>query len=113
MQHKAAEARCSQMLADARSVEVGGVERLLHQLRPGPALPHTSPEPTACLRPAFEVKSAELYGGRRSAARSASASGAVRCELCCSAARPCEEAMMQTGGCGTANETPGCREPQS
>lgn len=31
------------------------------------------------------VKSAELYGGR-----------------------PCEEAMMQTGGCGTANETPGC-----
>lgn len=31
------------------------------------------------------VKSAELYGGR-----------------------PCEEAMMQTGGCGSANETPGC-----
>jgi len=31
------------------------------------------------------VKSAELYGGR-----------------------PCEEAMIQTGECGTANETPGC-----
>ena len=75
--------------------------------------PQQSSSAAACLRPAFEVKSAELYGGRRSAARSASASGAVRCELCCSAARPCEEAMMQTGGCGTANETPGCREPQS
>ena len=31
--------------------------------------------------------------------------------LCCAMQRPCEEAMIETGECGTANETPGCAGP--
>ena len=85
MQHKAAEARCSQMLADARSVEVGGVERLLHQLRPGPALPHTSPEPTAeqqrssvpAARFRGEIRGALRGQAQRSAERQRQRSGAL------------------------------------